>query len=323
VLVGSQPILSIIVPCYNEEKSLPLLVRTLEPMLNTAFGQLGWEMILVSDGSQDGTEDCIEAFNQLCPSIWGVCLTRNFGHQPAIYTGLTHSRGDICACMDADLQDPPEVLLELVNIVRSGEYDVAYGVRATREAGPLLKGCYRSFYRLMGAISEHPWQMDAGDFCAMNRRTVDLMLSLPERDKFLRGLRSWVGLRQVGVSYTRPRRKLGRSKYNYSRLYRLAMKGVVGFSTAPLRIASFLSLGMGLICVLGAAFLILNRIFPAFTLFGYSIGASQGIATLAVLILLMASAVLASLGIIGEYLAVVLVEVKQRPVSLISRIIPQ
>jgi dolichol-phosphate mannosyltransferase len=292
-------------------------------LLNSAFGQVGWEVILVNDGSQDGTEACIEAFNQLCPNIWGVCLTRNFGHQPALYTGLTHSRGEVCAFMDADLQDPPDVLLKLVRTVLSGQYDVAYGVRATREAGPLLKACYRSFYRLMGAISEHPWQMDAGDFCAMNRRTVDMLLSLPERDKFLRGLRSWVGLRQVGISYSRPKRLLGRSKYNYSRLYRLAMKGVVGFSTVPLRVASLLSLGMGFVCTLGAAFLILNRLFPAFTLFGYSIGASQGIATLAVLILLMASAVLASLGIIGEYLAVVLVEVKQRPVSLVSRIINQ
>lgn len=321
--MGSQPILSVVVPCFNEEKSLPLLVRTLEPILNSEFDQLDWEIILVNDGSHDGTEACIEAFHQLCPNIWGVSLTRNFGHQPALYTGLTHSKGEFIACMDADLQDPPEVLLDLVRTVRSGQYDVAYGVRASRDAGPLIKACYRSFYRLMGAISEHPWQMDAGDFCAMNRRALDMMLSLPERDKFLRGLRSWVGLRQIGVSYARPQRRLGRSKYNYSRLYRLAMKGVVGFSTVPLRIASFLSLGMGLVCVLGAAFLILNRLFPAFTLFGYSIGASQGVATLAVLILLMASAVLASLGIIGEYLAVVLVEVKQRPVSLISKIIHQ
>ncbi|MCT0206231.1 glycosyltransferase family 2 protein [Synechococcus sp. CS-1332] len=314
-------LLSVIIPCFNEEKSLPVLIDRLEPLLCSAFGSDRWEIILVNDGSHDMTESCIENINQVFPNVWGISLTRNFGHQPALYTGLQNSGGEICALMDADMQDPPEILLDLIRIVHSGEQDVAYGVRANREAGPLIKACYKGFYRLMGSISEHPWQVDAGDFCAMNRRAVNMILSFPERDKFLRGLRSWVGLRQLGVSYSRPKRLLGKSRYNYSRLYLLAMKGVVGFSTIPLRIASFLSLGSGLFCALVAGLLMINRIFPAFTLFGYNIGANQGIATLAVMLLLVSSAILAALGIIGEYLAVVLVEVKQRPVSFISRII--
>jgi dolichol-phosphate mannosyltransferase len=313
----------VIIPCYNEEKSLPLLVSTLTPLLNENFGMSSWEIVLINDGSTDRTESIINVINHEKPNIWGISLTRNFGHQPALHTGLSNCNGSIIAFMDADLQDPPEVLLNLIQSVMSDECDVAYGIRAKREAGALINACYRTFYRLMETISEHPWQVDAGDFCAMNRKAADFILTLGERDQFLRGLRSWIGLKQIGFRYTRPKRRLGKSKYNYPRLFRLAMKGVVGFSTAPLRLASLLSLGLGVMCVLGATLLVVNRILPGFTVFGYSIGAGQGVATIAILLLLIASAILGALGIIGEYLAVVLVEVKQRPISLISRIIKQ
>lgn len=313
--------ISVIVPCLNEENSLPAFLEAIIPVFNEAYSNSPWEIIFVNDGSTDATEQIIRKAHREMPNIWGITLTRNFGHQPALFVGLTHARGEIVAFLDADLQDPPPTLLQLIEAVRKDHVDVAYGIRAEREAVFVLKYCYHIFYRLMAKISEHPWQIDAGDFCAMNRKAVDFILSFPESDRFLRGLRSWIGLRQMGISYMRPMRQHGTSKYNFSRLVKLALKGIVGFSTLPLRLASLMSLALAFGCALSGLLLLANRVYPAFTILGYNIGANPGIATVAILMLLISSCIMASLGIIGEYLSVVLVEVKRRPQALVSAII--
>ena len=313
--------ISIIVPCLNEEKSLQDFLDVLVPIFNEAYPDTSWEIIFVNDGSTDSTEQIIKEANRKTPNIWGITLSRNFGHQPALFMGLAHAQGEIVAFLDVDLQDPPQILVQLVESVRNNHADVAYGVRANREASLLLKYCYHFFYRLMAKIAEHPWQMDAGDFCAMNRKAVDFIISFPESDRFLRGLRSWIGLRQLGISYRRPKRKHGSSNYNFARLLRLALKGIVGFSTLPLRLASLLSLFMAFCCALSGIMLLANRLYPAFTIFGYNIGANPGIATLAILMLFVSTAIMAALGIMGEYLSVILVEVKRRPQALVSGLI--
>jgi glycosyltransferase involved in cell wall biosynthesis len=318
-----RPELSIIVPCLNEEKTITPFLNSVLPVVERLVESGRWEIIFVNDGSTDATESLISAANRLNPRVWGVSLTRNFGHQPAIFAGLGRSRGEIVAILDADLQDPPEVLEQLIVHVRSGQADIAFGIRQKRDGNPFLRLCYRAFYRLMNQISEHEWQLDAGDFCALNRRATDLILAMPETDRFFRGLRSWIGLRQSGIPYHRPKRAHGVTKYNLSRLIRLAMKGIVGFSTAPLRIASYLSLVLAAASAITGGLLILNRFFPAFTLFGYHIGANPGIATIAIIQMFVSSAVLASLGIIGEYLSVLVIEVKRRPQSLVSHEIRQ
>lgn len=311
--------LSIIVPCLNEEKSIGPFIESMSPMLKRCAPDDNWEIIFVNDGSTDSTENLIAAANQQTPQIWGISLTRNFGHQPAIFTGLKFARGEIIAVLDADLQDPPYVLEKLIEVIKTDQADIAYGIRDKREAPPLLNFCYRAFYRVMNHIAEHDWKLDAGDFSAMNRRAIDLIVALPESDRFFRGLRSWIGLRQIGIPYERPKRMHGVTNYNFSRLARLAMKGVVGFSTAPLRIASYLSMLLAAGSALTGVFLLINRLFPSFTIFGYSIGQNPGIATVAILQMFISATVLASLGIIGEYLSVLLIEVKGRPQSLVSR----
>jgi dolichol-phosphate mannosyltransferase len=313
--------LSIIVPCLNEEKSIGAFLGVITPMINRWAPGNDWEIIFVNDGSTDATESVIASANHQNPQIWGISLTRNFGHQPAIFTGLTHANGEIVAILDADLQDPPEILDKLIEAIRTDQADVAYGIRDKREASPILNLCYRGFYRLMNRIAEHEWKLDAGDFSAMNRRATALILSMPESDRFFRGLRSWIGLRQVGIPYSRPKRLHGVTKYNFSRLVRLATKGIVGFSTAPLRVASFFSLFFAAGSAAMGGLLLANRFFPAFTVFGYDIGSNPGTATVAILQMFVSAAVLASLGIIGEYLSVLLIEVKRRPQSLVSQFI--
>jgi len=310
--------LSVVIPCLNEEESLPVFLEVVVPLLKGRFKDGSWELIFINDGSTDATEKIILDAGVRHPEIRGITLTRNFGHQSALFTGLADARGEIVAFVDADMQDPPDVLVQLISEVQEDRVDVAFGVRGDRDANWLMKQCYDGFYRMMNAISDHPWQIDAGDFCAMNRKAANFLLGFQESDVFLRGLRSWIGLRQAGIRYSRPKRDRGSSSYSLRRLIGLAMKGVTGFSTLPLRMASFFSMFFAFGCAASTVILVANRIFPAFTLFGYQIGASPGTTTLSILILLVSCAISFSLGIIGEYLAVLLIEVKRRPRALIS-----
>jgi dolichol-phosphate mannosyltransferase len=310
---------SLVVPVYNEQEVLPTLCDSVRQALESwVIGN--WEVIFVDDGSEDGTTSFIGKEHRVDPRFKALILSRNFGHQAAVATGLAYATGRYIGVIDADLQDPLEVLSELYRACSNGA-SVAYGVRRRRAAPFLLDVCYKSFYRFMNRISDHPWPVDAGDFCVIDRSALGVLLSLPESTRILRGLRSWIGLRQLAVPYERPVRAAGRSKYNLIRLAHLAVDSIVGFSSAPLHLAVWCGLSMSGFCALVTVLFFLNRIFPEFTLFGYSLAASPGTATTVILLALVSAINFLCLGIIGQYLALVLKEVKRRPQAVVHQVV--
>lgn len=311
---------SIIVPCYNEEASLPHLLEALVPLLEKEVGA-DWEIVLVDDGSRDRTLELITRQHHGDPRIKGVSLSRNFGHQPAVACGLAFASGEIVGLMDCDLQDAPDVLLQLYRRVRDEGYDVCYAVRRRRDAAWAKEICYKAFYRVMRAFSEHPFPEDAGDFSVFNRRVHRTILALPETVRVLRGLRSWIGFRQCEIPVDRPDRRHGQTKYSWLRLASLALSSLTGFSYVPLRMASLLGLGMGCFSLFLGGLFFLNRIFPDFTVFGYNIGANPGTTTIILYVSVVSSMLFFCLGIMGEYLVVMLKELKRRPTAIAQLVI--
>jgi len=309
---------SIIVPCYNEEEAIPALLSALVPQLNQRVGR-EWEIVFVDDGSRDHSLELIARANASDPRIKAIALSRNFGHQPALACGLAFASGEIIGVMDCDLQDKPDVLLQLYSRVKNDDFDVCYGVRKRRDASVLKNACYRTFYRVMRVLSEHPWPEDAGDFSVFNRRVHRTILSLPETVRVLRGLRSWVGFRQAEIAVDRPERKHGATKYNFFRLWSLALSSFTGFSYVPLRVASMIGITMGFFSLLLGALFLLNRWFPKFTLFGYNIGANPGTTTIILFLAIISSMLFFCLGIMGEYLVLLVKEVKGRPTAIADR----
>jgi len=293
------------------------LFNTVKHVMNQRYGPGNWLLILVDDGSTDRTRELILNESRVNPDLRGIFLSRNFGHQSALSIGLTYCDTDIVGILDCDLQDPVDVLLKLLDKVESGAADVAFGIRNKREAPGNLKFLYMVFYLFMARTSEHPWPRDAGDFCVMSRRVVEEINRLPERVRIIRGLRSWVGFRQIGVPYDRPKRAAGHTHYSYARLFRLALDAVVGFSILPLRLSSLSGLFFGLMSLLAGIFLLINRFFSGFEPFGYKIGVNPGLATIAILGTFLGSVILICLGVIGEYLGVLLKEMKGRPSAIV------
>jgi glycosyltransferase involved in cell wall biosynthesis len=316
MVIEGMPDLSVVVPCFNEEDALPVFFKEIIPHLNSLVNG-SWEIIVVDDGSSDSTWSIISAYSEKDKRIHGVALSRNFGHQPAVDTGLVFASGKYVAVLDCDLQDPPEVLVELMKKAQAEHYDVCYAVRKARDAPLPLRFLYKLFYRLMMAFAERPWPLDAGDFCVVNRSALNSILAMPESIRMLRGLRSWIGLKQGYISYDRPARVRGRSKYNLFTLSSLATRAFVGYSQAPLRLASWIGLCMALLSGAAGSFFVLNRLVPGITPFGYYIGQNPGITTLAVLILFISSMLFVCIGIMGEYLAVIIKEIKGRPTAIV------
>jgi dolichol-phosphate mannosyltransferase len=309
---------SLIVPAYNEQEVLPQLFGALSHSLSS-WVHGDWEVIFVDDGSEDNTAHLIAGQNNVDARFKGLRLSRNFGHQAAVSTGLAYAGGQYIGVVDADLQDPIEVLSALYRACSDRGFNIAYGVRKKRAAPFLLDFCYKSFYRFMNRFSDHPWPIDAGDFCVIDRRALAILLALPETARILRGLRSWIGLRQLAVPYERPRRAAGTSKYNIARLSRLAIDSIIGFSTAPLQLAVWCGLSMGVVCLVLTILFLFNRVLPGFTLFGYSLTASPGVATTVILLSFVSATNFFCLGIIGQYLALVLREVKRRPQAVVDQ----
>ncbi|HSI65396.1 MAG TPA: glycosyltransferase family 2 protein, partial [Candidatus Saccharimonadia bacterium] len=223
------PKLCVVIPCYNEEESIPVLVEKLTPVLERETGG-SWEILFVDDGSRDATARLIWELHAKDARYQGVRLSRNFGHQPAVWTGLQHARGECIGVIDCDLQDPPEVLMELYRKVANEGFDVASGVRGKREECPWwLRLAYSTFYRVMNLLAEHDYTLDSGDFCVVNHRAHEALKRLGESAPVHRGLRSWVGFKQTTVRYQRPPRLHGQSKYNLRRLTVLAMNNMVNF----------------------------------------------------------------------------------------------
>lgn len=297
-----KPTLGIIIPCYNEAEVLPQLLGELTRLADaTPFPLL---FLLVDDGSKDATFDLISEKTAKDPRFACLRFSRNFGHQTAVSAGLRYVRGDVVGIMDADLQDPPSVLVAMMDKWKEG-YDVVYGVRQNRKEGLLLKLAYTIFYRLLKRIANVEIPLDAGDFSLMDRRVVDCLRRLPEHSPFVRGLRGWVGFKQIAFPYERRARAAGEPKYNLAKLFNLAIQGFVSFSSVPLRLAvwigAFASLiGFLLMIWALASVFLLDKIPP-------------GWASLAVMILFFGGVQMLVLGIIGEYVGRIFDEVKNRP----------
>jgi polyisoprenyl-phosphate glycosyltransferase len=315
---GAEPLLSVVVPCFNEQECIPDLLADLIPKLEIATNR-SWELILVDDGSFDETPTVIQSAHEQDHRVRGLILSRNFGHQSAIFAGLAYASGKYVGVMDSDLQDPPAVLVECFEKAQSEQLDLVYAVRKRRQGSRFLKLSYWAFYRIMHAMAEYSWPLDAGDFSVFNRRVAQLVMRLPEHVRVLRGLRFWVGLKQGFVNYERPERGKGESKYNLLKLTALAMNSLTSFSNLPLRLASLVGLSMSVISVVVGILLLLNRFFPRFTLFGYYIGANPGTTTIVILLLAIGSLLFLCIGILGEYLGIVMKEVKRRPVAIVQR----
>ncbi len=304
--------LSVIVPLYNEEDTLAELESRLPPAV-AGLGFQALEFLLVSDGSLDRSEPIICEMVERDPRFRGVFLTRNFGHQAAISTGLTHARGSVVTIIDGDLQDPPEVIPKLVQALEQGA-DVAYAVRERRQENIFKRFAYFLFYRLLGGISSIDIPLDVGDFCCMRRRVVQAMLALPERNRFVRGLRAWVGFKQVGVGYERGARFAGTPKYTLRKLLTLAYDGLFSFTSLPVRViqaAGFILSIVSLFIAVGyfVLYLVAPERFP------------QGFASLIISIWFFGGVQLLCLGIVGEYVIRTHDEGKGRPSAIVREIV--
>ncbi len=300
--------LSVVVPVYNEEEVLPAFCERLDAVLATLPGAA--EIVFVDDGSVDGSGALLAALAAHDPRVVVITLTRNFGHQAALCAGLDQASGDAVVLIDADLQDPPEVIRDFHARWKEG-YDVVFGLRRRLEEGLLKRTVYHLFYRLLHLLADVEIPLDSGDFSLLDRRVVALLKALPERTRFLRGLRSWVGLRQVGVAYVRKPRHRGDSKYSLAKLFRLAFDGIVSFSAVPLKlalVAGLLVSAGGFGCILLVIYLRLTRSYDL-----------PGWASLMVVVLFLGGIQLLTIGIVGEYVARIYAEVKGRPLYLVAR----
>lgn len=303
------PELSLVIPCYNECDVLPLLRERLLQSL-TRIGA-GWEVILVDDGSQDDTFRQLTAMHTADARFKVLSFSRNFGHQTAVFAGLSYAKGNFVAVMDADLQDPPEFLLKCIDKLKEG-YDVVYAVRRKRKEGMIKKICYSAFYRLLKTIAEVEIPLDSGDFCVMRQRVVEVLRNMPERHMFVRGLRAWSGFRQIGVEYNRDARAAGTTKYPLAKLARLAMDGVFAFSPLPLRIAAYVGFGSLAMALMATVFLIVWNI-AGFRILGHSPSEVPGWTSLVCLMLFLNGIQFLILGIMGEFIGRIYNETKQRP----------
>jgi glycosyltransferase involved in cell wall biosynthesis len=312
-------LLSMVLPAYNEEEVLPQTYARFSAEC-PKFAELGldYEIIFVNDGSKDRTPELLDAYAAADPNIRAVHLTRNFGHQAAISAGLTVARGDVIAIMDCDLQDPPEVLPFFLAKWREG-YQVVYAIRKKRKEWFGKRLAYWTFYRLLAAISDLKIPLDSGDFCVMDRAALDLLNALPERQRFVRGLRTWVGLKQTGVEYERDARQGGVPQYTFKSLVKLAVDGLVSFSSTPLRFVTRLGIAAAIAAMMLGVWVIGVTIHE-WDMPEHLKKTPRGWASAACLMLLMSAVQLLSLGIIGEYLARIFQEVKGRPTFLIARI---
>jgi glycosyltransferase involved in cell wall biosynthesis len=302
---------SVAIPLHNEESNLPELLRRTCAVLDSLPGG-PHELLLVDDGSTDCTFTILEDAARKDPRIVIVSFSRNFGHQAALSAALDHSRGDLIILMDGDLQDPPELIPLFLEHHQHG-YDVVFAQRLKRREGMLLRLCYYTFYRLQAMLSETRLPLDAGDFGLMSRRVVDHIRRMPERQRFLRGLRSWVGYRQLAVPVDRPERHSGRTKYSLMKLLKLASDGIFAFSIVPLRAAT----------ILGAFAIFLSVLFAIYSFYVkvFQHQAPKGFTALVYLITFLSGVLLFFLGVIGEYVGRVYEEVKARPLYVVSKVV--
>lgn len=312
---------SIVIPVYNEKEALQQLrerlLETIESWRNSGWN-FAIEILLIDDGSIDGSKEIMDKFAEENPHFKIIHLSRNFGHQEALSAGLAFSSGDCVAVLDADLQDPPELIGAFLEKWISG-IDIVYGVRRNRKEGIFKRASYAIFYRLLRRLANTDIPLDSGDFCLMDRKVVEVLNHLPEKIRFVRGLRSWAGFKQYGVGYDRNERKYGEPKYTFRKLVRLAFTGLFGFSTIPLRVATtigFITMFLGF--TLAAIMIIMY--FGNVTFLGHKPSEVAGFTSLFSGLMIFSGFQLLALGIIGEYIGMLYFETKGRPNYIIDYI---
>jgi dolichol-phosphate mannosyltransferase len=311
------PLLSVVVPMYNEQAVVEMTHRTLIETLGS-HDDFEIEIVYVNDGSSDSTEEILLSLAAQEPRATVVCFSRNFGHQPAVTAGLAHARGDVVAVIDGDLQDPPSMIVEMLAQWRLG-YDVIYGVRTQRKEGPFHRFAYAAFYRIYKQIAEIEVPLDSGDFALMDRAVVEVINALPEKNRFVRGLRCWAGFRHYGLVYERHARAAGETKYPLRKLARLAFDGVFNFSGVPLEAIFWLGIASALVAGFAFVVLLTQRILE-FKILGWGFQEIPGFTTMALTLLLFSGIQLASIGILGEYIGRIYQEVKARPAYVVRQV---
>ena len=302
-------LISIVTPVFNEVDVIEAFYQRVRKLVGSM--DLAYELIIVDDGSSDGTVDKLIAIANTDRNVRVIKFSRNFGHQIAITAGIDYAKGDAVVVIDGDLQDPPEVIREFIERWQDG-YDVVYGVRQKRDGENRMKLLTAAvFYRLLKRIIKLDIPVDAGDFRLMSRRVVEQLKELRERDRFVRGLVSWIGFKQTGVQYARDRRYAGETKFPYRKMIRFALDGITSFSDLPLKLATWLGYITSLLAFLYACSVLVQKVL------GYTV---QGWATIMVAMLFLGGVQLISLGIIGEYLGRIFNEAKQRPLYVVDQI---
>jgi dolichol-phosphate mannosyltransferase len=302
------PRYSIIAPCFNEESVLPELHRRIQEVMDQT-GE-AWELVLINDGSRDRTSEVMRELHALDPRVKVVDFARNFGHQIAATAGLDYAQGDVVVIIDADLQDPPELILDMISCWKEG-YEVVYAVRTERKGETWFKEfTAKLFYRIIYRITDVDIPLDTGDFRLMDRKVVEAMRRMRERNRFIRGMTSWVGFRQTGVRYVRQERYAGETHYPFRKMFRFALDAITSFSYAPLQLATYLGFVIAGLSAIAALLVVFARLFMGTNPF-------YGQATTLVTVLFLGGVQLITLGIIGEYLGRIYDEVKGRPLYLV------
>ena len=308
--MSKKPTYSIIAPVYNEEGNLRELYaqmkQTLDPTGET------WELVLVNDGSRDRSLEIMQTLRQQDPRVKIVDFAKNFGHQLAVTAGLDYAQGDAVVIIDADLQDPPAVILRMIKQWKQG-YQVVYAVRSERKGESWFKEfTAKAFYRLIYRITDVDIPLDTGDFRLMDRKVVDTLKTMRERHRFIRGMTSWVGFKQTGVEYVREERFAGETHYPFKKMLKFALDAITGFSYLPLQIATYAGFAIAALSAVAALAVIYARLFLESKAF-------LGQATTLVVVLFLGGIQLITLGVIGEYLGRIYDEVRGRPLYIVSR----
>ena len=309
IIDSTTPEVSIVIPLYNEEQVLPTLIERLNLLRKSA--DIRFEFVLIDDGSSDDTAAIIRSVGLTDPGYKTVFLSRNFGHQIAVSVGMAEATASRAVMIiDGDLQDPPELVFDFYRKIKEG-FEIVYAVRKTRKEHFVKRFMYKSFYRILNAIIDIKIPLDSGDFCMISRRVNDILVSMPEQNRFVRGLRGWVGFRQYGYEYDRAERFAGKSKYSLKKLFQLAYDGIYNFSEFPLKI--ILKLGVFTLSVSFVYFLyiVAKKIF-------YPDSVPQGFATIIIFLIFFCGVQLVCLGIMAEYLSRIHKEVKSRPLYIIK-----
>jgi dolichol-phosphate mannosyltransferase len=306
---ASTPLLSIVIPCFNEEEVIGETIKRLGSFCSELVN-LNVELIFVDDGSHDRTRELLKHFAARDARVKLIGFARNFGHQIAVTAGIDAANGNAVVLIDADLQDPPEVIHQMIAKWREG-YDVVYGTRSERLGESALKlATARGFYRLLNQLSDVPIPLDTGDFRLMSRNVVDTLRAMPERDRFVRGMVSWAGFKQIALPYKRAERFAGASKYPLRKMLRFATDGILSFSTTPLQVSAVAGIVCALIALLGIVYAVLLRLFTNAWVEGWT--------ALMVAVLFIGGVQLIAIGVVGAYVGRIYNEIKNRPLYVVQ-----